>query len=110
MDTAHKNSIILMLADSRVLTFEPSTNGLYCQDTNTVTGSNKSKQTVTNYSLSQTVKDSKSYFTAQEIKGADMSRELQKYAYYPSTTIVKDYINNNLIHNCIITADDVNKV
>ena len=38
-----------------------------------------------------------------------MSRAMQQYLHYPSIGILKGYVNNNLINNCEITADDINR-
>ena len=70
---------------------------------------NKTKDSVTHYSLLQTVTENKSYFTPHEIKGADTSRKLQEYLYYPSTKTFKSYVTDNLMINCNITADHVNR-
>ena len=38
-----------------------------------------------------------------------MSRKLQQYLHYPSTGTLKNYLNNNIINNCQIKADDINR-
>ena len=76
MDTKHDLGISVTLDNSIFFRFEPYDNGLYYLDLDKLVSSSKTKSTVTNYSLLQTVKENKSYFTAQEIKGADMSREI----------------------------------
>ena len=38
-----------------------------------------------------------------------MSRELQPDLHYPSTKTLETYVNDSLINNCTITADDVNR-
>ena len=109
MDTKHDLGISVTLENGDFFTFEPYENGLYYLDLDKLVSSSKTKSTVTNYSLLKTVKENKSYFTAQEIKGADMSREIQQYLHYPSTKTLKIYVNNNLITNCKITTDDINR-
>ena len=83
-------------------------NGLYFFDTNNTDYFVKNKSQVSNYSLLQTVTDNKTYFSKQEIKGADTSREMQEYLFYPGTKTLENYVSQNLITNCEITANDVN--
>ena len=106
MDTATNNVITLFLKNRQTFVFQQFQNGLYFFDSNDVTKTNKPLQ---NYSLLQTVTEQKSYFTPQEIKGADNSRKYQEYLYYPSTTTFKNYVTSNLLNNCEVTADDVNR-
>ena len=84
-------------------------NGLYYFDTNEIKRSDKSKNELINYSLIQTVEENKNYFTVQEIKGADTSRDIHQYLHYPSTSTLKHYVKENLINNCNITADNINR-
>ena len=50
----------------------------------------KTKPLLQNYSLLQSFTENKSSFTHQEIKGADTSRKLQEYLYYPGVNAYKD--------------------
>ena len=117
LDTAANKDIKLTLEDGRVLIFKQHQNGLYFYDTNVELSKPKPLlqdysllQTVTqDYSLLQTVTENKSYFTRQEIKGADTSRKLQEYLYYPGNNTYKKYVTHNLMNNCAITADDVSR-
>ena len=38
-----------------------------------------------------------------------MSRETYQNLHYPSTKTLKNYVNNNLINNCEIITDNVNR-
>ena len=107
LDTATNTDITLTLQDGRVMIFRQFKNGLYFYDTNVDLP--KTKPLLQNYSLLQTVTENKSYFTRQEIKGADTSRKLQEYLYYPGVNAYKDYVTHNLMNNCAITTDDVNR-
>ena len=53
----------------------------------------KTKAELSNYSLVQSVLENKSYFLAQEVKGADKSRTIQEYLFYPNTTTFKNYVS-----------------
>ena len=88
---------------------EPYNNGLYHLELDKLMSNSKPINLFTNYCLLQTVKENQSYFEAQEIKGVDMSRELQQDLHYSSTTTLETYVNYILIKNCTITADDVNR-
>ena len=62
--------------------FKQFDNGLYYLDTAVV---NKTKPSVINYSLVQTVKDNKQYFTADEIRKAELARKYQECLFYPGS-------------------------
>ena len=78
-------------------------------DTNTGVTNPKSKLELENYSFLNTVSDNKQYFSAQEIKGVDTSIKLQEYLFFPGANTFKGYVNQNLLTNCEITADDINR-
>ena len=107
MDTSSGTSFYVTLDDNTVYEFKQFHNGLYFFDTNTGTRSNKLKESVTEYSMLQSVEDNKQYFTSAEIKGADLSRKYQEYLFYPGTKSLTQYVANNLINNSQITVDDV---
>ena len=109
MDTCNNANVVVTLSSGKEYAFEPCMDGLYYFDTGEVQRSDKSKNELINYTLSQTVKENKNYYTVQEIKGADTSRYIQQYLQYTSTFILKHYINKNLINNCNITTDDMNR-
>ena len=88
MDTDKGNDIVVTLQDGNVFDFHQYSNGLYYFDTNS-TVINKINGKSSNYSLVQTITANKSYFTTQEIKGADTSRKYQEYLYYSSTDTLK---------------------
>ena len=92
MDTNINKHITLTLKDGMSYIFKQFENGLYFLDTDNAEHFIKTKTTLSNYSLLQTVADNKTYFTKQEIRGADTSRKLQKYLYYPSTNTFKTYV------------------
>ena len=77
MDTKIGTSIYVTLADGKVFEFKQFNNGLYYFDTAASVCSNKPKDIVNNYSMVHTVSNNKSYFTANDIKGADLSRKYQ---------------------------------
>ena len=87
MDTAVNKSIALQLKDGRMFVFDQYQNGLYYFDANTTVTSSKNKAELNNYSLLQTVTDKRTYFTFQEIKGADRSRKIHEYLFYPGENI-----------------------
>ena len=107
MDTRLGSSIYVYLSNGPRYEFKQFKNGLYYFDTSVVT--NNTNPSITNYSLLQTVKDNKQYFTNNEIKGADLSRKYQEYLFYPGTKSLNKYVANNLITNSEITVDDVNR-
>ena len=108
MDTKKEDAIVVTTKEGNVIRFKPYSNGLFYYDMETVT-SNKFKETVKPYSLVQTVESNKQFFTANEIKGADMSRNYQEILFFPGTSTLKTYLQDNLINNSAVTVDDVNR-
>ena len=97
------------------LKFLPCADGLYYFDTDSL----KSKSPITEYSslgtlrteysFLETVKANKEYFSPQEIQGADNARLLQRDVGWPSTAHLKDYIKKQLLNNCTVTVDNINR-
>ena len=83
MDTQVNKNITLTLKDGRSFIFSPFKNGLYYFDTNSIVTNSKPKSELANYSFLNTVSDNKQFFSTQEIKGADISRQLQEYLFFP---------------------------
>ena len=109
MDTGLNNNIHVILKDGKVFEFVQHHNGLYFFDTNNPVPISKPKSELSNYSLLTTVSENKEFFSSQEIKGADLSRKFQEYLFFPGPNTFKHYVNDNLITNCEITADDINR-
>ena len=105
MDTDIDRAIQLHYRNE-TLSFRECIDGLYYWDS-----SSKTKLPVTNYSTSfaQTVTNNKTYYSRREIQGADRARALQATLGWPSTSTFLRIINNNLIHNSTITADDIKR-
>ena len=83
LDTDVSKNITLFLADGCTFVFEQYKTGLYYFDTNKSVKTRKNNSKLTNYSLLQTDSDNKTCFTQQEIKGADTSRQIQEYLFFP---------------------------
>ena len=108
-DSKASTDIILQLQGGSKYIFKQFQNGLYYYDTINVNHNQYSKAELTDYIQLQTVKSNKQYFTTSKLKGADASRKYQEYLFYPGTKTFKHYVRNNLINNCSITVDDVNR-
>ena len=104
LDTLIERGFLVTYKDM-TLKFRPCSDGLYYFDTNTL----KSKSTVTDYSFLETVKSNKEFFSSQEIQGADNARLLQRDIGWPSTEYFKQYIKKQLLNNCNVTVDDINR-
>ena len=109
LDTKVNKNITLTLKEGNSFVFSQYKNGLYYFDTNTIVTNLKTKTELKNYSFLKTVSANKQFFSAQEIKGADTSRKIQEYLFFPGSNTFKNYVNNNLITNCEITTDDINR-
>ena len=97
------------MEDGRTFVFEQYKTGLCYFDTDKHVESYKINNELTHYSFLNTVSDNKTYFSRQEIKGADASRNIQEYLYFPSSSTLKTYVNQNLITNCKVNAHDINR-
>ena len=105
MDTSTSPSIPVHLNEDTQLIFTQCGSGLYYYDTT----EDKFKPKVSNYSFLSTVSSNKEYFTRREIEQADAARLLQAQIGWPSTDQFKHIVNNNLLINCEITADDISR-
>ena len=104
MDTSVEKAILLHCPDSSIIKFCECRDGLYYYDLST-----NSKMDVTNYSFLQSVKSNKLYYTAAQIAGARRARTIQEQLGWPSTTSFLNIVNNNLIDNSNINADDIRR-
>jgi hypothetical protein len=114
MDSKIEHAINLYFQGG-VLKFEECSDGLYYLDV--TDSSNYYNSNITNYSASssskpsfaQMVNSNKEFYTKMEVNKADKARLLQGQLGWPSTQAFATYVNNNLINNCGITSDDVNR-
>ena len=60
-------------------------------------------------SFAQTVAENKTLYTKCDLQGAATARTAQATLGWPSTTKFKNIISRNLINNCPITVDDINR-
>ena len=102
METAKEDAIAVTTKEGKVIRFKPYSNGLFYFDTKN--HNNKSKESVSHYTIIQTVDSNKQFFTSNEIEGAGVSRKYQDILYFPGTSTLKTYFNNSAI-----TVDDVNR-
>ena len=107
MDTSSGASIYVYLVNGDGYKFKQFKNGLYYFDVSV--DRNKTKPSVTDYSVLQTVKNSKQCFTNNEIKEVDLSRKYQEHLFYPGTKLLSNYVAKNLITNSEITVDAVHR-
>ena len=81
MDTATEKAIVIHRANGTKMKFVESNSGLFYFETN---NNGKTKQSVTDYTLVQTVEENKSHYSRCNIEGADKSREIQEILGHPS--------------------------
>jgi hypothetical protein len=55
----------------------------------------------------QTVKENEAMYTKRDIKRARDVSDLQQYLFWPKTSTVTGYINENQINNCQLTEEDI---
>ena len=116
MDTAMERAIFVTLPDGRKIKFKECDIGLYyfdAKDEAELPKDKNIKEEVQNYlievNLLSTVAENKSLFSRREIQGAKNARILQQSLGWPSTTTYKSYVKNNLIRNCGVTIDDIER-
>jgi len=117
VDTAIEKAISVTVGDV-TYKFRECDSGLYYIDMENI-NSFKTKNTVSPYSkpllsspsfcLLNTVENNKSLYTKQQVKRVDFARQLQQNLGWPGTKVFKNLILNNLILNCSITSDDVDR-
>ena len=56
-----------------------------------------------------TIKDNKSYFSNNEIEGANNARKVQQIIGCPSTSNFKSIIKKQRINNCNVTINGINR-
>ncbi len=103
MNTFREHAMLVHLENGEVMHFCECGDGLYYFDTRT---DNITKASPDQYSFVTTVGANKSHFHRAEIEGADKARILQQDLGWPSTQHFIDIVNNNMLNNCTITADD----
>ena len=124
MDTMLDRAIFVEY-DGKTYKFTECDEGLYYYDVTDKCGHNLSNnkypleeysclQTVTKneecpYSFLQTVTKNQSYYTKRQIKLAEKARKYQSYLAWPSTQELKDIVRDNLLINCGVTVDDVDR-
>ena len=93
--------------------FKECQDGLYYYDTafdNSISGAtNKSNAPMTPYLFLITVEDNKSYFSSNESEAANSARKVQQIIGWDSTDNFKSIIKKQLIKNCNVTIDDINR-
>ena len=109
VDIYKKKKFLVHLNNGEIFKFRECSSGLYYYDTDSINNKDKTKETVINYTVLQTVANNKEYFTNTEIEGTDKSRDYQELIFSLGTSNFKGYIRNNLIQNCDICVDDVNR-
>jgi hypothetical protein len=101
-DSANKNAFTVHVSDNMVITFEGFGSGLYFYNLNSIVNPYP-------YSLLNTVKENKSFFTRREIQGAEAAREQQGQIGWPSDQEYHEIIRDNLLKNSKATLDDLRR-
>jgi hypothetical protein len=103
MDTQANQSICIHKRNGGRMIFKEHTNGLYYFDT-------KLQPPFENLAcLLQSVNGSKNVFINQEVDTADAAREIYRKIGRPSEAKFEEIISKNLIRNCPVTVDDIQR-
>jgi len=105
-----KSAFEVTRGDGSIMKFVEHEIGLYVYDVsnNFVHNTNKLSQ-VNRYTFVNTVDENLAHFSKKEIEKANLARALYIKIGRPSRTSFIHILNNNLIRECPITADDVNR-
>jgi Reverse transcriptase (RNA-dependent DNA polymerase)/Zinc knuckle len=108
MDTSLEAAMHVHRKDGTIMTFKEYTSGLYFFDTGTPSPPN-TYSPGHDYLFLNTVAANKQRYTRHEIEGADKARALYRKIGRPSEKDFTHILQNNLIRNCPITADDARR-
>ena len=100
MDSSKSPSLVVHKPDGTLMSFDEHPCGLY------VHHHNPTNAPIDHYTLLSTVKANKKPFTQHQIQQADTARKLYRMLGRPDEIFFRDLLNNNLIINCPVTADD----
>ena len=111
-DTDVRRSIVVIIG-GHTYDFKECSNGLYYIDMDNL-NNHKSKINVNDYMypnicLLNTIDYNKSLFSKQQIKRAEQSRSLQRNLGWPGTKAFRNIVQNNLLRNCDITVEDIDR-
>ena len=108
-DSSVECAFNVLCPDGTTMKFREYDSGLYFFDT---ADSNSTKSVVTPYkpfTFIQSVNSNKNMFTQREIAGADRARSLYRKLGRPSEAAFRQWLRQNLIHDCPITIDDAKR-
>ena len=115
INTAVKKAIMVQ-TNNHCFKFKQCQNGLYYIDMSNI-DNHKSKKNITSYPnplqtpvcLLNTVDFNKSLVSKRQVKKAESARLLEQNLGWPGPVVFKKLIQNNLITNCNINVDDVER-
>jgi hypothetical protein len=99
-DSEKKNAFTVEVSDTLTITFEGFGSGLYFVNL-------KTPVTAYRFSLLNTVKENKEFFSRCEVEGAEAAREQQGQIGWPSDQEYHEIIRDNLLKNSKATLDDL---
>ena len=111
MDTSIEKAMNVIMRDVTLFKFKECGSGLYYYVMVSTDEQNNAKTntTITPYSLLSTVTENKEFYTRADIEGTDRVRRYQEILGWPETSALKNYVNNNLLLNCNINVDDIDR-
>ena len=112
VDTAVENAILVHMKNGTTHKFHECHDGLYFMDMEKY-NSNYNNSVVTAYpkniSLLSTVAQNKSMYTKEQISRAEAAVNLQELIGWPGIEFFKKLVSKNLILNCKINIDDIER-
>ena len=104
MDTDIASAFNVHLHDGTILNFKQVASGLFL-----LTDNKYFNKCLKAYSCLTLVTANKSQFSRRELEGIERARQLYKHIGMPGYSTFKYMLENNLIHNCPVTVEDVQR-
>ena len=127
-DSRRRGSFLLVFESGRIMEFKKAQSGLYYYDLfshahhehritdndfiflrSSVSFLQSLTQQDKNWTFLQTAEDNMKGMTQKEVGRANLARKLQELLGWPSTNDYKRILHHNLVHNCPINSDDVDR-
>ena len=113
MDTSVEKAITVFMSNGNSLKFEECSDGLYYYDTSIDNSTNSTVNVYPEFNsynlFNNSVSNNKKSYSKIEIKRAIQARKMHHQLGWPSAQQFKHYVKNNMLKNCDIDVDDINR-
>ena len=111
MDISIEKAMNVIMRDGTVFKFKEYGLSLYYyyMASTDVQNSDKNNSTIKPYYMLSNVAENKEFYRRADNEEGDRARIYQEILSWPETSAFKTYVNNNLLLNCNITVDGINR-